>query len=109
MQPAGWDALVHPGQKLQPGSEMIFRGPRHVLHAEVVAVARLNHPCIIPVYDLIRDADNPALLVMAYRSGPSLGQLTVDDLCARGSPSIPAGGAVIGLALLASVLWILAS
>jgi S-adenosylmethionine:tRNA ribosyltransferase-isomerase len=31
-----WDALVHPGQKLQPGSEMIFRGPRHVLHAEVV-------------------------------------------------------------------------
>jgi S-adenosylmethionine:tRNA ribosyltransferase-isomerase len=31
-----WDALVHPGQKLQPGSEMIFRGPRHVLHGEIL-------------------------------------------------------------------------
>jgi S-adenosylmethionine:tRNA ribosyltransferase-isomerase len=31
-----WDALVHPGQKLQPGSQMVFRGARHVLHAEVV-------------------------------------------------------------------------
>ena len=31
-----WDALVHPGQKLQPGSEMIFRGARHVLRGEVL-------------------------------------------------------------------------
>ena len=31
-----WDALVHPGQKLQPGSQMIFRGGRHVLYAEVL-------------------------------------------------------------------------
>jgi len=31
-----WDALVHPGQKLQPGAEMIFRGARHVLHGEVL-------------------------------------------------------------------------
>ena len=22
-----WDALVHPGQKLQPGTRMVFRGP----------------------------------------------------------------------------------
>ena len=36
--PAGarWDALVHPGQKLQPGARMMFRGTRHVLFAEVV-------------------------------------------------------------------------
>jgi S-adenosylmethionine:tRNA ribosyltransferase-isomerase len=33
---ARWDALVHPGQKLQPGAEMIFRGARHVLHGEVL-------------------------------------------------------------------------
>jgi len=32
-----WDALVHPGQKLQPGARMIFRGARHVLHGEVIA------------------------------------------------------------------------
>jgi S-adenosylmethionine:tRNA ribosyltransferase-isomerase len=31
-----WDALVHPGQKLQPGAQMIFRGTRHVLHGEVL-------------------------------------------------------------------------
>ena len=31
-----WDALVHPGQKLQPGSEMIFRGARHVLCGQVL-------------------------------------------------------------------------
>jgi S-adenosylmethionine:tRNA ribosyltransferase-isomerase len=31
-----WDALVHPGQKLQPGSRMVFRGSRHVLHGEVL-------------------------------------------------------------------------
>ena len=31
-----WDALVHPGQKLQPGSEMIFRGETRVLHGEVL-------------------------------------------------------------------------
>jgi S-adenosylmethionine:tRNA ribosyltransferase-isomerase len=31
-----WDALVHPGQKLQTGSEMVFRGSRHVLHGEIL-------------------------------------------------------------------------
>lgn len=31
-----WDALVHPGQKLQPGSQMMFRGARHVLYGEVI-------------------------------------------------------------------------
>ncbi len=31
-----WEALVHPGQKLKPGSQMVFRGSRHVLHAEIL-------------------------------------------------------------------------
>ena len=31
-----WDALVHPGQKLPPGSRMKFCGPRHVLHGEIL-------------------------------------------------------------------------
>ncbi len=31
-----WDALVHPGQKLRPGSQMVFRGVRHVLYGEVL-------------------------------------------------------------------------
>ena len=32
-----WEALVHPGQKLKAGSRMVFRGSRHVLHAEIAA------------------------------------------------------------------------
>jgi S-adenosylmethionine:tRNA ribosyltransferase-isomerase len=31
-----WDALVHPGQKLQPGARMVFRGARRTLHGEVL-------------------------------------------------------------------------
>jgi S-adenosylmethionine:tRNA ribosyltransferase-isomerase len=31
-----WDALVHPGQKLRPGAEMIFQGARQVLHGEIL-------------------------------------------------------------------------
>ena len=50
-----------------------------LFHSEIVATARLNHPGINPVYDLIRD-DGPAILVMAFRDGPSLGAYTTDDL-----------------------------
>jgi S-adenosylmethionine:tRNA ribosyltransferase-isomerase len=32
-----WDALVHPGQKLQPGARMTFQRGEHVLHGEVIA------------------------------------------------------------------------
>ena len=31
-----WDALVHPGQSLRPGSRMAFGGPSHVLHGEIL-------------------------------------------------------------------------
>lgn len=31
-----WEALVHPGQKLQPGTRMIFRGPARTLHGEIL-------------------------------------------------------------------------
>ena len=31
-----WDALVHPGQKLQPGAQMVFHGTRHVLYGEII-------------------------------------------------------------------------
>jgi serine/threonine protein kinase len=55
-------------------------GAARLFHAEIVATARLNHPGIIPVYDLIRDPSGPALLVMAYREGISLGSFTPADL-----------------------------
>jgi len=32
-----WDALMHPGQKLRPGSEVVFEGPGEPLHGQVVA------------------------------------------------------------------------
>jgi S-adenosylmethionine:tRNA ribosyltransferase-isomerase len=31
-----WDALVHPGQKLQPGAKVEFRGGGHLLHGEIL-------------------------------------------------------------------------
>ena len=31
-----WDALVHPGHKLNPGAQMVFRGAGHVLKAEIL-------------------------------------------------------------------------
>lgn len=31
-----WDALVHPGQKLQPGARLIFPGAKQTLHGEVL-------------------------------------------------------------------------
>ena len=33
---ARWDALVHPGQKLAPGAQMVFRGSRHVVRGEIL-------------------------------------------------------------------------
>jgi len=40
LQPLGddqWDALMHPGQKLKPGSRVVFEGSGLRLHGEVVA------------------------------------------------------------------------
>ena len=31
-----WDALVHPGQKLKPGSRMVFEGAGATLEAEIL-------------------------------------------------------------------------
>jgi len=31
-----WDALVHPGQKLQPGTRLVFQGPQHLIHGEIL-------------------------------------------------------------------------
>jgi eukaryotic-like serine/threonine-protein kinase len=55
-------------------------GAAKLFHAEIVATARLNHPGIIPVYDLVREPSQPTLLVMAYREGPSLGSFTTAEL-----------------------------
>jgi S-adenosylmethionine:tRNA ribosyltransferase-isomerase len=33
-----WDALMHPGQKLKPGSEVLFEGDGVRLHGEIVAM-----------------------------------------------------------------------
>src|ERR1700744_2850144 len=50
-------------------------GTARLFHSEVIAVARLNHPGIIPVYDLLHDERGAALLVMEYREGKQLGAL----------------------------------
>lgn len=45
---------------------------RRLFHAEVVAVARLSHPGIVDVYDLLQLPDGSSLLVMEYRAGRPL-------------------------------------
>jgi S-adenosylmethionine:tRNA ribosyltransferase-isomerase len=74
-----WDALVHPGQKLQPGARMTFCGSKHDLHGEVLErhfhgrrTIRLwteNDACVervideighIPLPPYIKRADEPA-------------------------------------------------
>ena len=35
---ASWDALMHPGQKLKPGSQVLFEGDGVRLHGEIVAM-----------------------------------------------------------------------
>ncbi len=45
---------------------------RRLFQAEVVAVARLSHPGIVEVYDLLTQPDGTSLLVMAFRAGKSL-------------------------------------
>jgi S-adenosylmethionine:tRNA ribosyltransferase-isomerase len=37
-QSAEWDALVHPGQKLKPGAQMIFERGGITIHGEVIAM-----------------------------------------------------------------------
>jgi hypothetical protein len=64
---------VRPDFLQDPGAAKLF-------HSEIVAVARLSHPGIIPVFDLIRDPSGAALLVMAYRNGPSLSSFATADL-----------------------------
>jgi len=43
-----------------------------LFYDEVIAVARLNHPGIVPVYDFIREEDGTTFLVMANRGGQPL-------------------------------------
>ncbi|MFO0611838.1 MAG: protein kinase [Polyangiaceae bacterium] len=48
---------------------------RRLFHEEVLAVARLDHPGIVEIYDFLEAADGTVLLVMAYRAGRSLDRL----------------------------------
>lgn len=48
---------------------------RRLFHEEVVAVARLDHPGIVEIYDFLEAEDGTVLLVMAYRAGRSLDRM----------------------------------
>lgn len=48
---------------------------RRLFHEEVVAVARLDHPGIVEIYDFLEAGDGAVLLVMAYRPGRSLDRM----------------------------------
>jgi serine/threonine protein kinase len=48
---------------------------RRLFHEEVFAVARLDHPGIVEIYDFLEGADGAVLLVMAYKQGRSLDRM----------------------------------
>jgi serine/threonine protein kinase len=56
---------------------------RRLFQAEVIAVAKLSHPGIVEVYDLLQLDDGSSLLVMGYRPGKSL------DHALKATPSWP--------------------
>lgn len=48
---------------------------RRLFHEEVFAVARLDHPGIVEIYDFLEGTDGAVLLVMAFRPGRSLDRM----------------------------------
>ena len=59
-EPGTWTALVHPGQRLKPGSRMVFERAGHRLEAEVISrhfhgrrLIRLHAPSGAPIMDMI--------------------------------------------------------
>jgi serine/threonine protein kinase len=79
---AGW----HDGERLSVRRERVRR--------EAVALARVEHPVVVSIYDLIYDDDDP-WIVMGYVAG-----LTLDQIIQHRSPLSEQEVASIGLAVL---------
>lgn len=79
---AGW----HDGEDLRIRRERVRR--------EAIALARVEHPVVVSIHDLIYDGDDP-WIVMGYVSG-----MTLDQLIQRRSPLGEQEVASIGLAVL---------
>jgi S-adenosylmethionine:tRNA ribosyltransferase-isomerase len=100
-EPDQWDALVHPGQKLQPGSEMMFRGRTHVLYGEVIdrhfhgrRTIRLWTDTGVSVEDAIDDAGHIPLPPYIKRDDTTQDRERYQTVYARerGSVAAPTAG-----------------
>jgi len=83
---AGW----HDGEDLRVRRERVRR--------EAIALARVEHPVVVSIHDLIYDGDDP-WIVMGYVSG-----MTLDQLIQRRSPLGEQEVAAIGLAVLQGLM-----
>lgn len=107
-----WDALVHPGEKLQPGAQMVFRGSRHVLHAEIVErhlhgrrTVRLWSPAGASIDDAIDEIGHIPLPPYIKREDATVDRERYQTVyaSARGSVAAPTAGLHFTPALLESL------
>ncbi len=62
--------------KVLPGHLTYERQLRYRLEQEVLTVAKLEHPCIVPVYDYGEEEDNPYVVMRHMSGGALLGRIT---------------------------------
>ena len=96
-EPGSWVALVHPGQRLKPGSRMRFERDGHVVEAEVVSqhfhgrrVVRLWTPDGSPVHDAIHAVGHMPLPPYVKRDDTAADRERYQTVYARVEGSIAA-------------------
>ena len=100
-EPGSWVALVHPGQRLKPGSRMRFERDGHVVEAEVVSrhyhgrrVVRLWTPDGSPIHDAIHAVGHMPLPPYVKRDDTAADRERYQTVYARveGSIAAPTAG-----------------
>jgi S-adenosylmethionine:tRNA ribosyltransferase-isomerase len=96
-EPATWIALVHPGQRLKPGSRMVFERQGRRLEAEVISrhfhgrrVIRLHPPDGAPVMDLIHAIGHVPLPPYVKRADTPADRERYQTVYARAEGSVAA-------------------
>lgn len=62
--------------KALPGAELLSKEARRRFHIEALAMARLEHPCILPVHDTGEDDDTPWFTMKLAKGGTLAGRIT---------------------------------
>jgi S-adenosylmethionine:tRNA ribosyltransferase-isomerase len=96
-EPGTWSALVHPGQRLKPGSRMVFERDGHCLEAEVISrhfhgrrLVRLHTPSGEPVMSAIHAIGHVPLPPYVRRDDTPIDRERYQTVYARHEGSIAA-------------------